>query len=258
MQIQRRQESPAVPYSEGFSELLKMAEVAAASKLWGAKTATEVMSLMMLAQAYGMHPMRAVVDYDIIEGRPALKSQALMSRFLQSGGTQKIIENSDERATVEFSYKGSVLIVDWTLERARKAGLITEKKLNWQRYSRAMLLRRAQAEGVRALAPFVCDGVLVDVEAEDLEPVNPLEPLNVTSLSVQSDHVQLPAEPTVDYPLDPSWPRDAKARIGREAERLGGKVDKKTAKAIIPESSGAEFEAFVLEVVTPQSEEVAV
>lgn len=241
--------------SAALQEVSQMAEVAVASGLFGVKTATQAMALMLLCQAEQKHPMLAVREYDIIQGRPALKSQTLMSRFLASGGKQVIHELSDTVARITLSHpQGGEVTVEWTIERARAIGLAG--KDNWKHYSRSMLLRRCQAEGVRAVAPFVCDGILVECEAEDLDPPNPLEPLNVTSLTVQAEQVALPSEPTVDYPLDPSWSREVKVRIGREAERLGGKVDRKTAKAIIPESVGPEFEAFVLEVLNPKTEEV--
>ncbi len=251
MQVQKQQ----IAVSDAMAEIIKMAEITAKSGLFGVKDATQAAALMLLCQAENLHPMVACREYHVIQGRAALSSQAMLSRFLRSGGKQEILECTETKATVRMSHaEGGSITVTWTIDQAQRAGLAG--KDNWKNHPRSMLMRRAQAEAIRAIAPWVAGNIMTEAEAEDVPQDDLLEPLNVTSLTVQTDQIALPSESTVDYPLDPGWPRDAKARIGREAERLGGKVDKKTAKAIIPESLGAEFEAFVLEVLTPATEEV--
>lgn len=246
-----------VPVSDAMAEILKMAEITAKSGLFGVKDATQAAALMLLCQAEQLHPMVACREYHVIQGRAALSSQAMLSRFLRSGGKQEILEATDTKATVKMSHNdGGTVTMTWTIEQAQKAGLAG--KDNWKNYPRSMLMRRAQAEAIRAIAPWVAGNMLTEAEAEDLDPPNPLEPLNVTGLTVQTAPIPLPEEPTSSYPLDPVWPREAKVRIGREAERLGGRVDKKTATAIIPEAKQPEFEEFVLGILGEKTEEVGV
>ena len=49
-----------------FNEMESMAAHIVRSKLFGAKDESQAMSLMLLAQAEGMHPMAAIQDFDIV------------------------------------------------------------------------------------------------------------------------------------------------------------------------------------------------
>ena len=62
-----------------------MADSIVKSNFYGFKTKEQVMAVMLVAQAEGKHPATVVQEYDIIQGRPALKSQAMLARFLQIG-----------------------------------------------------------------------------------------------------------------------------------------------------------------------------
>ena len=64
----------------------RMAEVAAKSKLFGVQTVEQAMTIMLIAQAEGRHPMSAAKDYDVINGKPAKKAEAMLRDFLASGG----------------------------------------------------------------------------------------------------------------------------------------------------------------------------
>lgn len=64
----------------------RMADAFAKSNLFGVKTKDAALSLLMIAQAEGIHPALAVMEYDIIEGKPARKAERLLARFQMSGG----------------------------------------------------------------------------------------------------------------------------------------------------------------------------
>ena len=59
--------SELVPYSD----MEKMAGAIAKSNLFGVKTPDQAVALMLLAQAEGMHPAKAIQEFHIIQGRPA-------------------------------------------------------------------------------------------------------------------------------------------------------------------------------------------
>jgi hypothetical protein len=60
-------------------------------------------------------------------------------------------------------------VIEWTIERAAKAGL-TQKSGPWQAHPRAMLRARCISEGVRTCFPGVAVGVYTVEEAQDMEP----------------------------------------------------------------------------------------
>jgi hypothetical protein len=132
------------------------------------KTPEDLFALMLIAQAENKHPAIAAQEYDIIKGRPALKSQATLARFQAAGGTIRWITRDDTKATANFTHpKGGELTVTWTIERAKKAGLTG--KDNWQQYPAQMLSSRVVAEGVRAIYPACLSGFYTSDEVQDID-----------------------------------------------------------------------------------------
>jgi hypothetical protein len=152
-----------------FSEMEGMASYIVRSKLFGAKDESQAMALMLLAQAEGMHPMSAIQDFDIVQGRPARKTHSILARFQSAGGSVAWEEISPARACGTFTHKaGGSLKVEWTFEQAKKIGLTG--KDNWKNYPKAMLRARCIAEGVRAVYPGAIGGMLSVEEAQDTSP----------------------------------------------------------------------------------------
>jgi len=151
------------------ADLEKMARAVAASKLFGMQTPEQAMALMLVAQAEGLHPATAARDYHIIQGRPALKADAMLARYLNTGGKIEWHEHTDERVSATFSHpSGGTLKIDWDMARAKKAGL--GGKDNWSKYPRQMLRARVISEGVRATNPAVAVGDYTVEETQDFEP----------------------------------------------------------------------------------------
>lgn len=150
------------------SDIERMAVAMAASKLFGMKTKEEAMSLMFLAQAEGLHPAIAARDYHIIQGRPALKADAMMARFQQAGGRVEWKQYDDACASARFTHpQGGSVEVEWTMERAREAGLAG--KDTWKKFPRNMLRARVISEGIRTVFPGVAVGVYTPEEVQDFE-----------------------------------------------------------------------------------------
>jgi glucose-6-phosphate dehydrogenase assembly protein OpcA len=161
-----------------FAELERMAKsVAESGLLPGINTAQKAVTLMAVAQAEGRPAALAILDYHIIEGRPALRADAMLARFQSAGGTVKWERYTDECVAALFSHPaaGSVRI-EWTLERAKKIRVFNQKKnsfeplterLNWSNYPRAMLRARCVSEGVRTCYPGVAVGMYTPEELRD-------------------------------------------------------------------------------------------
>lgn len=145
-----------------------MAEKIAASRLFGMKSAEEAFSLMMIAQAEGLHPAIAARDFHVIQGRPALKADAMMARFQAAGGKVEWHDLSDVKVCATFSHPaGGSARIEWTIEMARKIGLAG--KDNWKNYPRAMLRARVVSEGVRTVFPGCVVGVYTPEEVQDFD-----------------------------------------------------------------------------------------
>lgn len=168
---------PAAP-SISFDHQVRLAESFANSGLFGVKTVDQALALMALCEAEGIHPANAIREYDIVDGRPSLRADAMLARFQNAGGRVRWLEMTDERVVGEFSHPaGGTVTIDWDMKRAKQAGL--EKKRNWQHYPRPMLRSRVASEGVRAVYPGVVVGVYTPEEVQDFDEP-PAPPRDVT------------------------------------------------------------------------------
>jgi hypothetical protein len=163
-----------------------MAQTAADSRLFkGIDTPEAAFTLMMLCQAEGLHPIQALRRYDIIDGKPALKTDAMLAEFQGRGGSVTWNEHSHEVVDATFTAPGlgKPVTVRWTLEDAKRAGLAG--KPTWGKYPRQMLRARVVSEGVRMAMPGVVIGLYTPEEVQDFDdrPVvaQPVAPVQATT-----------------------------------------------------------------------------
>jgi len=151
------------------TELEVMANHIVKSGLFGLRKTEEAVALMLVAQAEGRHPGTVAAEYHIIQGRPALKADAILARFQSAGGKVEWSEYTDECVAGTFSHPaGGSLKVDWDMNRAKAAGLGT--KDNWKKYPRQMLRARVISDGVRGVYPAVLQGFYTPEEVQDFAP----------------------------------------------------------------------------------------
>lgn len=167
---------PIIP-NFGLSDLERIATSIARGGMFGSKDPHAVLTLCMLAQAEGQHPAVVFRDYDIIQGKPAKKAEAMLRDFVNSGG--KVVWNrlDDECADATFSHpQGGTVTINWTMARAAKAQL--GGKDMWKKYPRQMLRSRTVSEGVRTVYPGATSGLYVPEEVRDFDnaPVSDTPP----------------------------------------------------------------------------------
>jgi hypothetical protein len=161
-----------------LNELEKMAQVVVSSKLFGVETVEQAMTLMLLCQAENVHPMIALRDYHIVEGKPALKADAMLARFQAGGGKVEWEVYTDTKVSAYFSHPASPkpVLIEWTIESAAKVQVYNRKKGGWEpmtnkhtwkSYPRQMLKARVISEGVRATNPGVAVGIYTVEETQD-------------------------------------------------------------------------------------------
>lgn len=180
-----------------FADMQQMAKAIADSRLFGLTDVNQVLALGMVAQAEGHAFATAARDYHVIQGRPALKADAMMARFQSAGGKVNWEVYSDEKVTGIFSHpNGGSLAVTWTLDQARSIGLVKPGS-GWQKFPRAMLRSRCISEGIRSVYPGSVTGFYSPEEVQDFEPVKtkdmgrfdatPLKPLEQLPEIVSED-----------------------------------------------------------------------
>lgn len=170
-----------------FQDMDQMAGAIAASGLFGMKDKNSVLALMAVAQAEGLHPATAARDFHIIQGRPALKADAMLARFQNAGGKVDWKDYTDEKVTGVFSHpNGGELAVTWTIEQATRIGLVKPGS-GWQKFPRAMLRSRCISEGIRSVFPGSVTGFYSPEEVADFEPAKPINPITIDE--IKSDEI---------------------------------------------------------------------
>ena len=122
-----------------LTDMGNMAKAFAQSGLFGYKNSSEVFTLMCLAQANGLHPAKAAERYNIIQGRPAMKADAMLAAFQESGGKVRWVKRTEKECTLHLSHpQGGELSI-------------------------------CVSEGVRALYPACLCGMYTPEEVEDFD-----------------------------------------------------------------------------------------
>lgn len=193
-----------------FADMERLAVSIAKSGMFGMKTPEQALVLMMISQAEGRHPALAARDYDIVQGRPTKKAEAMLRDFLQGGGRVEWHALTDESADATFSHaQGGSARISWDMKRAAAAGL--GGKDMWKRFPRQMLRSRTVSEGVRTVWPMATSGMYVPEEQTDqftgqtieVEPPVAIVPPASRDRQAINEAVLIHADPPTDKYADP-------------------------------------------------------
>lgn len=239
-------------------QIERMAMAFAKSGLFGIKTVEQGVALMLIAQAEGLHPAVAARDYHIIQGRPALKSDAMLARFQAAGGRVVWNAYTDTEVSGTFSHPaGGSATVAWTIAQAKTAGL-TGKDV-WKQYPRAMLRARVISEGIRTVYPGVSVGVYTPEEIEDFD-AKPATKEVKAEIKEEAPVVVQEKKPVVT-PVDPArtelfnqlktskWSREQLSAYSEKAFGNGSsaKLDNSQLKLLVSLAQTVEFDKAMTE-----------
>lgn len=213
-----------------LGDIERMALAVSKSNLFGVKTPEQAIALMLVAQAEGMHPAIAATHYHVINGRPTLKADAMLSRFQAAGGTVNWKTYTDAEVTGTFSHpQGGRVDITWTVAQAQTAGLT--KNPTWRQYPRQMLRSRCISEGIRTVYPGVTVGVYTPEEVSDFAPpprtVHAIEPEFIEHQAITLIDMELDA---VLKAIDAAGSVEELRAIWRDIKRLP-EADQQTATA---------------------------
>jgi hypothetical protein len=199
-----------------FDQTKLMAQAIAESKLFGIQTPAQALALGLLCQAEGRHPAEAARDYHIINGKPSLKSEAMLARFQQAGGKVEWHEYGHEAVSGTFSHpQGGSLKVSWTIQDATRAGLTGNP--TWKKFPRQMLKARCISEAVRGIFPGVLSGLYAPEEVQEFAPVQVQtepEPIQIETQPVSQPPMLERINPMQRLLADKSGPQREKVTVG--------------------------------------------
>ncbi len=162
------------------------------------------------AEMVGMPPMTAITGVHVIQGRP-VPSAALISALVRRAGHRLRVSGNDERAVAEITRADDLDFTFqsvWTLDRARKAGLLN--KDTWKSYPASMLKARAITE----VARDACEDALMGLPAYSAEELGAISdedgsPVERAARRVTAADILAPVPkdpPPVDETGEIGWP----------------------------------------------------
>ena len=137
------------PRRYSFDELANMADAVARSGLFK-MNAPQALTLMMLSESLGLHPIQAMMRYHIFEGRPTMRSDAMLAEFQRQGGRIEWTKDTPTECEAILYHdqhcpKGKA--VSFTMADAKAAGLAGKQV--WQAHPRPTLTARVITTGIQ-------------------------------------------------------------------------------------------------------------
>jgi hypothetical protein len=188
--------------SDPIEAIKVMGSMIAESGMFGCNKHEQGMVLAMQCLAEGKAPLELAKTYHIVEGKLSMRADAMLGRFLTTGGKVKWLERSNTKVSANFSHGDNEnVLIEASLEDMKANGVAMDKtgkylKANWQKFPRQMLTARVISEGVRLLAPQLIAGVYTPEEVQDFsndsKPVAPsmrvaAQPTKVDALEVVAE-----------------------------------------------------------------------
>lgn len=157
-----------------LAQVQRLADVVAASGLYGVKSPEEAMIRMMTGMELGLSAMQSIRGVYVIETqgvrRPSLAADMMVGVVKMRGDTCsyfRLIESSDTIATYETQRRGEPQPVklSYTIQQANTAGLTG--KGTWKAHPAAMLRARCSSALARIVYPDLVNGLYDPDEVED-------------------------------------------------------------------------------------------
>lgn len=163
-------------------------------------TTYQAMAIIQAGKEMGLQPLQSLRSMNFIKGRLVMSVQLQLA--LAKSTKNVIVENleeSDDFCKVVLKRGDEVIACEYTVEDAKKAGLIKPDG-NWIKYQRQMLRWRAIGDALRIICPDLVMGLLSPEEAESIESFAPQVKTNkpaVTSPQTKTEPANTETQKTI-------------------------------------------------------------
>lgn len=166
---------PAALVPSTFLEAQAFCGALASSDLVPAKLkdrAADVLVIVLSGIEVGLAPMQSLRLHHVIGGVPRLSADGMAAIVSASPLCDylEMVESTETRSTWRTRKRGrGEQTLTWTIERARRAGLLTgpQSKDRWAAYAEGMLNARCKTELCRIVYPEIVAGLYSQEEARD-------------------------------------------------------------------------------------------
>jgi len=168
-----------LPAISGVSEMIQIGEVFERSGMFGCSQQGQGLLIVMTCIQAGITPLEFIERYHIIDGRPSMRADAMLARFLELGGKYEVIERSAKTAAINCVFRGAQYGARLTWDEASAEPFTKDSKgkikRNWAtpRSRMQMLWARVVSDAVRTVCPLVCQGSYTPEELGDMQADEP-------------------------------------------------------------------------------------
>ncbi|WP_018024113.1 hypothetical protein [Corynebacterium ulceribovis] len=118
----------------------------------------------------GLNATQSLQQVMVINGKPGIETRTAMALLIKQGYVVETLETSDQCVTVKITApRGNHEIASWDIERATKAGYLSNKL--YKTIPQQMLYAKAAMEAARKIAPHVLSGIAYSTEELQLERI---------------------------------------------------------------------------------------
>lgn len=155
--------------SDPISAIQKMGQWFASSGMFGADSESKGAVLAMACLTERRSPLDIIRTYHIVDGKLSKKAMAALAEFRNAGGKHRWSATGEDgvKATGEFTFEGQTLTVSFSMEDAKKQGLVKPNSA-WLKTPGNMLRARVSSNAIGMLCPEIFAGG--DVEEESPDP----------------------------------------------------------------------------------------
>ena len=165
-----RQENLPMPI-EGLADVMTLGTTFEKSCMFGCDLPGQGAVIVLTCKMENITPMEYLRRYHTIKGRPAMRSDYMLAKFVERGGKYLIKEFSGKRAAAIFTKGENSLDMELTFDQALVAGWPKDSKGgikdNWKATPDAMLWARLTSKAIRVLDPGVNAGTYTPEEVQD-------------------------------------------------------------------------------------------
>lgn len=139
----------------------------------------QAVSLLLLAQAEGIHPIMALRRFHIMsDGKPSMRADAMAAGFRKIGGDIEWLNEADDGKAqyANWTLNGRTKRIGFTWAEAEKAGYTAKAGTNWHKDPASMLRARATSRAIRMMAPEIVVGLYTPEEMDELSLENAAAP----------------------------------------------------------------------------------
>jgi len=114
--------------ADPLAAMQQIGRAIAASQMFGCETESQGQVLALHCLATGRDPLSIVESYHLMHGKLTLKSEEMLARLVDDGGTYEIVQHSPEAAEIAITYRGRKFRERFTWEEARLEPFVYQGK----------------------------------------------------------------------------------------------------------------------------------